>query len=70
VSRDILEKIIGRAAMDPDFRRMIIEDPREAFKDYNLTHEQIAAIRSIPPDALEKFAYKLMKGAESNSNKS
>ena len=57
--RDILERIIGRAAIDSDFRRMIIENPDEAFKEYDLTEEQISALKNIPIDALEKFARQL-----------
>ena len=60
VSRETLEKIIGRAATDSQFRRRIIEDPRAAFREYDLTAEQVSAIRAIPTDALEKFAQQLM----------
>jgi len=62
VSRKILEEIIGRAAMDPEFRRRMIQEPETAFKDYDLTEEQISALRTIPMDALEKFAHNLMEG--------
>lgn len=61
VSREILEKIIGRAAMDSQFRRRMIEDPETALKEYELTEEQISAIKAIPTNALEKFAHQLME---------
>jgi hypothetical protein len=61
VSREILEKIIGRAAMDSKFRRRMIKDPERALREYDLTEEQILAIKAIPTDALEKFAHRLMR---------
>jgi hypothetical protein len=61
MSRDVLEKIIGRAAMDSKFRRGIVEDPERTLEEYELTVEQVAAIKAIPMGALEKFAHKLME---------
>lgn len=61
MSREILEKIIGRAAMDSQFRRRMIKDPERTLKEYDLTEEQISAIKAIPTDALERFAHQLMK---------
>ena len=66
VSREILEKIIGRAAMDPQFRRRIMEDPEAAFEEYRLTEEQISALKTIPMDALERFAHRLMRSMGEN----
>ena len=57
----ILEEIIGRAAMDSQFRERMLEDPEVALREYELTEEQIAAIKAIPTDALERFAYQLTK---------
>ena len=66
VSRETLEKIIGRAAMDAQFRRKMIEDPVVAFKEYHLTDEQISAIKAIPADALERFASQLAESIGRN----
>ncbi len=57
--REPLERIIGRAAMDLKFRRKMFEDPETAFEEYNLTREQILALKTIPTDALERFAHRL-----------
>ena len=59
--RGILEEIIGRAAMDIQFRREMLEDPETAFEEYELTAEQIAALKAIPADALERFAHRLIE---------
>ena len=65
--REPLEKIIGRAAMDLKFRRKMLEDPETAFEEYNLTREQIIALKAIPTDALERFAHRLTESAGKNS---
>ena len=59
--RGILEEIIGRAAMDMRFRREMLADPETALEEYKLTAEQIAAIKAIPADALERFAHQLVE---------
>ena len=58
VRRGILEEIIGRAAMDIQFRQEMLEDPETALEEYKLTAEQITALKAIPADALERFAHR------------
>ena len=59
MNHSILEEIIGRAAMDSQVRRKMLADPEAAFREYKLTKEQIVALKAIPTDALERFAYQL-----------
>ena len=66
VYREPLERIIGRAAMDLKFRERMFEDPETAFEEYNLTREQIVALKAISTDALEKFAHQLTKSIGKN----
>ena len=61
MDRGILEEIIGRAAMDIQFRREMLENPETALEDYKLTAEQITALKTISADALEKFAHRLVE---------
>ena len=61
MSREVLEKIIGRAAIDPRFRSRMLESPEMALEEYQLTEQQMAAIKRISKDALEKFAHQLME---------
>ncbi len=62
----ILEEIIGRAAMDSQFRKRMLEDPEIALREYELTKEQIVAIKAIPTDALERFAHQLTESIGKN----
>ena len=54
-----LERILGRAATDSEFRKQMLEKPEAALREYDLTPEQISALKAIPSDALEKFASKI-----------
>lgn len=67
--REPLERIIGRAAMDLKFREKMFADPETAFQEYDLTQEQIAALKAIPTDALERFAHQLTKSIDRRSIK-
>ncbi len=69
VYREPLERIIGRAAMDLKFRKRMFEDPEIAFQEYDLTQEQITALKAIPTDALERFACQLTKSIDMYSIK-
>ena len=50
--------------MDMGFRRRMFENPEKAFEEYNLTKEQVMALKAIPTDALEKFAHQLRQSIE------
>lgn len=52
--------------MDRQFRRRMMEDPDAAFEEYCLTEEQISALKTIPMDALERFAQRLMESMGEN----
>ena len=59
--RGVLEAIIGRAAVDQKFLKMMLEDPERALEDYELTEKQITALKAIPPEALVRFSDELSK---------
>lgn len=67
--REPLERIIGRAAMDLKFRKRMFEDPETAFQEYDLTQEQITALKAISVDALERFAHQLTGSIDKHSTK-
>ena len=60
--------------MDLGFRKKMFEDPEKAFEEYNLTEEQIIALKAISTDALEIFAHRLKqdinKGQETQKDNS
>jgi len=67
VKSTVLEAIIGKAILDPAFRRTLFRNPEKIRKEYDLTPKEVAALKTIKPDYLETFAAvlqtKLLKSA-------
>ncbi len=59
MSQELVEIIIGRAVTDAAFRIQLFADPESALKDYDLTSEEISALKAIEKEAIEKFAGEL-----------
>jgi hypothetical protein len=62
-----LEAIIGRAILDPAFRATLFKSPEKVKAEYNLTPQELAALKRIKPAHIETFAdtlqAKLLKSA-------
>lgn len=59
MSLEAVQMIIGRAATDPEFRKLLIENAAKACKGYNLTKDELAALEALDGESLEAFAGKL-----------
>ena len=57
-----LERLIGRAVLDPKFRESLFADPEKAIRvaGFDLSDEEMAALKTIDPqqarDAIEGMA--------------
>lgn len=53
-----MDRLLGKALFDDDFRKRLIEDPENAARSlrYRLDSAQAARIRSLAPKALEQVA--------------
>ncbi|MFN2241007.1 MAG: Franean1_4349 family RiPP [Anaerolineae bacterium] len=49
MARQELERLIGRAVLDPGFREKLFTDPEKAIREagFDLTEEEIAHLKSI-----------------------
>lgn len=49
-------ELIGRAVQDPEFRRRLLADPKDAVavEGYELDEEQIEALEQLDPEAIDK----------------
>jgi len=56
MTRRALEEVIGRASLDAAFRDAFFADPDSALAGYSLTPDEVAALRAIDAESLEKFA--------------
>lgn len=61
MAQSSVEQIIGRAATDEDFRTELINNPREACKEYDLTEEELDALEKLDTQTLQAFAITLDK---------
>ncbi|NOK61862.1 MAG: hypothetical protein GFH27_549281n16 [Chloroflexi bacterium AL-W] len=56
-----VEQIIGRAVTDEDFRQELINNPREACKEYDLTEDELDSLEKLDTQSLQAFAISLDK---------
>ena len=53
MSRQALEAIIGRAILDEEFRLALFADPEVALVEYELTEDELAALKSVDAEGLD-----------------
>ena len=56
MSREAVEQVIGKAMLDEKFRAAIFANPDEAYKGYDLTEEEVAALKAIDAETVESMA--------------
>ena len=61
MSQHDVEHVIGRAATDTAFRQALIDNAREACKEYDLTEEELGALEQLDSQSLLAFAGTLDK---------
>ena len=50
-----LDAILGRAVRDANFREALLNDPAAAARDYNLSADELAELRSVDKDTARSF---------------
>jgi hypothetical protein len=56
MSKEALEAVIGKAVLDSEFREALFADPDQALEGYELTEEEVAALKVIDAETMESFA--------------
>jgi hypothetical protein len=59
MSLESLQEIIGRAVMEPEYRELLFSDPDKALEGYELTEQEAASLRSLPPGKFDAVAGEL-----------
>jgi hypothetical protein len=59
MTEDAVSQIIGRAATDAEFRNLLFSNPDQALQGYDLSEDEIAALRNLEQEDLEDFSTKL-----------
>jgi hypothetical protein len=56
VSKKAVQEVIGKAVTDSEFREALFANPDEALAGYELTEDEIAALKSVDAETMESFA--------------
>jgi hypothetical protein len=56
MSKEAVEAIIGKAVLDMEFREALFANPDEVLASYDLSQEEVAALKAIDAEAMESFA--------------
>lgn len=56
MSQRELEAVIGRAVMDEEFRLLLFADPNAALAGYELTEEEVVALKRLDVESLDACA--------------
>lgn len=59
MSKENIEKIIGRLVTDSKFAEIFYADPDKALKEYELTEEEKEGLKSVKVEDVSKFAGEL-----------
>jgi hypothetical protein len=61
MSQTEIERVIGRAVTDAAFRQALIDNAREACKEFDLTEDELDALEKLDAQSLLAFAGTLDK---------
>lgn len=56
MSKEAVQAVIGKAVTDSEFREALFANPEEVLEGYDLTEDEIAALKSIDAETIESFA--------------
>lgn len=55
MSKENVQKVIGRLVTDGEFIKSFFEKPDETLKEYELTEEEIAGLKAMKKEEVGKF---------------
>jgi hypothetical protein len=56
MSKEAVQAVIGKAVTESEFRELLFANPEEALEGYELTEEEMAALKAIDAETMESFA--------------
>jgi len=59
MSTEDTRKVVSRAVLDEEFRKTLYGDPNKALEGYDLSPEEIQALRAVPAETIDEFANSL-----------
>jgi hypothetical protein len=59
MSQESVSQVIGRAVVDDGFRNLLFSNPDQALQGYDLTGDEVEALKDLKQEDLEDFSTKL-----------
>jgi len=59
MSVEHVQRIVGRAVTEPEYRALLFSDPATAVAGYELTGEEILALKGLVPESFDALASEL-----------
>jgi len=59
MSQEEARKVVSKAVTDEEFRNTLFSDPDKALKGYDLSEDEVGALRAIPAETIDDFANNL-----------
>jgi len=56
MSKEALQAVIGRAVSDDEFRKAFFANPDKALTGYDLTEDEVAALKDIDAESMEALS--------------
>jgi hypothetical protein len=56
MSKEAVQAVIGKAVTESEFRELLFANPEEALEGFELTEEEMAALKAIDAETMESFA--------------
>jgi hypothetical protein len=56
MSKESVQTVIGKAVTESEFRELLFANPDEALEGYELTDEEVKALKSVDAETMESFA--------------
>jgi hypothetical protein len=56
MSKEAVQAVIGKAVTESEFRELLFANPDEALEGYELTEEEMGALKAIDAETMESFA--------------
>jgi len=56
MSKEALQTVIGKAVADDKFREALFANPDKALAGYDLTQDEVAALKSVDAETMESLA--------------
>ncbi len=59
MSKESVQTIVGRAILEPEYRKLLFSDPGKAMEGYELTGEETEAIKGLDSEKFDVVANQL-----------